>query len=166
MPWGRLSVSELTRNLDSSSESFAASCWLAPVPLESLGVSPADCFLRSTPFAFWAAMPAAGLTGVLGPSDRLAGLPFLLAILDMPPCLSHQRAELVASQPIHSFSAGCAAFTAVLLCGAPLAAALDSAPFYNVMALPTALAAAGQRSGAVSTDVALLLPTQDVPAGK
>lgn len=29
---------------------------------------------------------------MLGPSDRLAGLPFLLAILDMPPCLFHQCA--------------------------------------------------------------------------
>ena len=118
-------------------------------------MSPADCFLRSTPFAFWAALPGAGLTGVLGPSDRLAGLPFLLAILDMPPCLLHQCATDGFST--YSFIL---CWLCRFYCSAPLRRPLGC----NIMFCPllqhdgpahSSSCSWAERPGAVSAEVAL-----------
>ena len=72
-----------------------------PVLLESLGVSPPDCFLLKRPFIFGAALPLEGLGGALEPSVGAEGL-HSLAILDMLPSLLRVLSKVAASQRFHS----------------------------------------------------------------
>lgn len=67
-----------------SSDSFVATRWLAPLPLEILGVSPPAFLLANRPFAFWATTALEGLAGAPEPSSAFAGIPSLVTISDVP----------------------------------------------------------------------------------